>query len=153
MPSVSADSVTTKAGNCLIDQSRSLHEQDPCEIGRIAEDHYNTVHSPQVSVTDAEQPQEQCSECRNRYSVLGEVAATGYKTGCEIASCIYQGEKYNLENNECVPICSPNLCSAFDALSVQGLATGDYSDETGWMCWDDNAKKCRRTCNPGYMSW
>ena len=96
---------------------------------------------------------EQCSECRNKYSVLGEVAATGYKTGCEIASCIYQGEKYNLENNECVPICSPNLCSAFNALSVQALTTGDYSDETGWMCWDDNAKKCRRTCNPGYMSW
>jgi hypothetical protein len=79
---------------------------------------------------------EQCSECRNRYSVLGEAAATGYKTGCEIASCIYQGEKYNLENNECVPICNP-----------------ERSDETGEISWNDITKKCERTCSTGYMSW
>ena len=79
---------------------------------------------------------EQCSECRNKFSRLGEVAVSSYTTGCEIASCLYQGEKYNLDNNECVPICDQ-----------------PYSDETGSLRWNDRTKKCERTCNPGYMSW
>ena len=79
---------------------------------------------------------EQCSACRNKFSVLGEVAAASYSTGCEIASCLYQGEKYNLENNECVPICAK-----------------PYSDETGSLRWNNATKKCERTCNPGYISW
>ena len=79
---------------------------------------------------------EQCSECRNKFSTLGEVAASSYITGCEIASCMYQGEKYNLENNECVPICDQ-----------------PYSDETGSLRWNNSTKKCDRTCNPGYMPW
>ena len=79
---------------------------------------------------------EQCSECRNKFSVLGEVAAASYSTGCEIASCLYQGEKYNLDNNECVPICAQ-----------------PYSDETGSLRWNNATKKCERTCNPGYISW
>ena len=79
---------------------------------------------------------EQCSECRNKFSVLGEVAASSYVRGCEIASCMYQGEKYNLEDNECVPICDR-----------------PYSDETGSLRWNESTKKCERTCNPGYISW
>ena len=79
---------------------------------------------------------EQCSACRNKFSVLGEVAAASYSTGCEIASCLYQGEKYNLDNNECVPICDR-----------------PYSDETGSLRWNNATKKCERTCNPGYISW
>ena len=81
---------------------------------------------------------EQCSECRNKFSVLGEVAVSSYSTGCEIASCMYQGEKYNLDNNECVPIC-----------------TEGYSDETGYLHWNDRTKKCERNCytDQGYMSW
>ena len=79
---------------------------------------------------------EQCSECRNKFSVLGEVAAESYSSDCEIASCIYQGEKYNLDNNECVPICAK-----------------PYSDETGSMKWNNVTKRCERTCNPGYISW
>ena len=79
---------------------------------------------------------QQCSECRNKFSTLGEVAAQAYITGCEIASCFYQGEKYNLDNNECVPICDQ-----------------PYSDETGSLRWNERTKKCERTCNPGYVSW
>ena len=79
---------------------------------------------------------QQCSECRNKFSTLGEVAASSYVTGCEIASCMYQGEKYNLDNNECVPICATS-----------------YSDETGSLRWNDRTKKCERNCNPGYISW
>lgn len=83
------------------------------------------------------QQYKQCGECANKYSVLGELAASSYIRECEIASCMYQGEMYNLENNECVPICS-----------VSG-----YSDETGTMKWDANRKKCVRTCNEGYSMW
>lgn len=95
---------------------------------------------------------EQCSECRNKFSVLGEPAASSYVSGCEIASCLYQGEKYNLENNECVPICSTTPCPAGN-LATATIPTTAYQDETGWMCWDESAKKCRRTCSPGYTSW
>jgi hypothetical protein len=82
----------------------------------------------------------QCSECRNMYSTLGEVAASSYTTGCEIASCYYQGEKYNLDKglNECVPIC------------IEG-----YSDETGYLHWNDSTHECERKCytDKGYTSW
>ena len=79
----------------------------------------------------------QCGQCKNKFSVLGEQAASTYIQGCEIASCMYQGEMYNLENNECVPICS-----------IEGR-----EDETGTMKWDPSRKKCVRTCKEGYTSW
>ncbi len=83
----------------------------------------------------------ECGECKNRFSVLGEVAVSSYLPGgnCEIASCMYQGELYNLDtaSNECVPICDIN----------------GYSDETGSMIWDPSRKKCVRTCNEGYVMW
>jgi len=83
----------------------------------------------------------QCGQCRNKFSVLGEVAASSYIPGtdCEIASCLYQGELYNLDTaaNECVPICDVN----------------GYEDETGTMIWDPSRKKCVRTCKAGYTMW
>lgn len=79
----------------------------------------------------------QCGECKNKYSSLGEIAVSSYVRGCEIASCMYQGELYNLENNECVPICPQEV----------------YEDETGTMVWDKNKKKCVRTCKDGYTMW
>ena len=82
---------------------------------------------------------QQCSECRNKFSILGEAAADAWFDGdedCIIASCIYQGEKYNLDNNECVPICDR-----------------PYSDETGSLMWNAFTHKCDRICNPGYVSW
>ena len=79
---------------------------------------------------------EQCSECRNKFGVLGEIAVSSYVNECEIASCMYQGEKYNLDNNECVPICAQ-----------------PYSDETGSLRWNNATKKCERTCKPGYIAW
>ena len=102
---------------------------DPCEATSCAPGYTNDP-------SEKNNASEQCSECRNKFSILGEVAASGYITGCEIATCMYQGEKYNLENNECVPICDR-----------------PYSDETGSVMWNDMLKKCVRTCNPGYMSW
>jgi NADH:ubiquinone oxidoreductase subunit E len=65
--------------------------------------------------------------------VNGEIAVSGYVTECEIASCMYQGEKYILENNECVPICE------------------EETDETGHRYW--NGKECVHDCNAGYSQW
>ncbi len=79
----------------------------------------------------------QCGRCRNAYGVGGEIAVDKYTNGCEIASCKYQGELYDLQNNECVPICE-----------VKG-----YSDETGTRKWNPATKKCEITCTPGYMMW
>ncbi len=78
---------------------------------------------------------QQCGRCNNMYSANGKLAASSYVKDCEIAACMYQGELYNLENNECVLICDT------------------YSDETGSRRWDDNLKKCVRDCKPGYMTW
>lgn len=79
----------------------------------------------------------QCGECKNKYSILGQLAASSYVQGCEIAACLYQGELYNLDNNECVPICPQE----------------EYEDETGTMVWDQAKKKCVRTCKEGYTMW
>ena len=87
--------------------------------------------------TESAEPTRECGPCRNGYGVDGTRVASSYIRGCEIASCMYQGEMYNLENNECVPICS-----------VAG-----YSDETGTMKWNPVTKKCDRTCADGYRMW
>ncbi len=77
----------------------------------------------------------QCGRCNNMYSANGELAVSSYVKGCEIASCMYQGELYNLENNECRLICDT------------------YSDETGSRKWNASRKKCEHTCAPGYVTW
>lgn len=87
--------------------------------------------------TESAEPTRECGPCRNGYGVDGTRVASSYIRGCEIASCMYQGEMYNLENNECVSICS-----------VAG-----YSDETGTMKWNPVTKKCDRTCADGYRMW
>ena len=86
---------------------------------------------------ESDEPAKQCGRCRNAKSVLGQDAVSAYSRGCEIAACLYQGELYNLENNECVPICP----------------TTQYEDETGTMKWNPKTKKCERECYDGYMSW
>ena len=73
-----------------------------------------------------------CTECANR-RVNDEIAVSSYASECEIATCMYQGQKYVLENNECRPICE------------------DTEDDTGTKHWDGT--KCVRTCNPGYKMW
>ncbi len=79
----------------------------------------------------------QCGQCKNKYSIHGDLAVSTYVRECEIAACLYQGELYNLENNECVPICD-----------VDG-----YEDETGTMKWNPTTKKCERKCKSGYVMW
>lgn len=76
-----------------------------------------------------------CGRCGNYMGADGQPAVSSYITGCEIATCMYQGQKYALENGECIPICET------------------ASDDTGSKHWDNTTKKCVRTCNPGYKMW
>jgi len=82
-----------------------------------------------------------CVECANRY-VDGDVAVSSYVSECEIAACMYQGQKYTLEGNECVPICTADR-----------FTREDPSNPTGTIQWDERTKKCIRTCKPGYKMW
>ncbi|MDR1071565.1 MAG: hypothetical protein LBL21_02915, partial [Rickettsiales bacterium] len=77
----------------------------------------------------------QCGRCNNYYGYDGLQAVGSYSSECNIAVCMYQGEKYVLENDECVPICEDN------------------SDESGAMQFDSVTNKCQRTCETGYISW
>ncbi len=76
-----------------------------------------------------------CGRCGNYMGADGQPAVSSYIAGCEIATCMYQGQKYALENGECRPICET------------------ASDDTGSKHWDNATKKCVRTCNPGYKMW
>ncbi len=76
---------------------------------------------------------EQCGRCNNKYGINGEIVVSSYLEECEIGACLYQGEKYILENNECRLICT------------------NKSDNTGIQYWDKN--HCVQKCNPGYTQW
>ncbi len=86
---------------------------------------------------ETNEPTKQCGHCKNKFGIKGELAVSGYSRGCTISACMYQGELYNLENNECNPICDVN----------------GYEDETGTMKWNPATKKCERTCKEGYVMW
>ena len=75
----------------------------------------------------------QCGQCNNRFGTSGEPVVSSYISECEIATCMYQGEKYILENNECRLICD------------------ERNDETGSRYW--NGSKCVHNCNPGFLAW
>ncbi len=86
---------------------------------------------------ETNEPTKQCGHCKNKFGVKGELAASSYSRGCTISACMYQGEMYNLEDNECKPICDVN----------------GYEDETGSMKWNPATKKCERKCKEGYVMW
>ena len=77
----------------------------------------------------------QCGRCDNAYDTNGAEAAHTYVRECEIATCMYQGKKYILENNECRLICNAK------------------DDETGSRYWDSKSEECVHTCNAGYQEW
>jgi hypothetical protein len=86
-----------------------------------------------------------CVECANRY-VDGDLAVSSYVSECEIAACMYQGQKYALEEQfgekVCVPICT-----------MDRFTREDPNNPTGTIQWDERTKKCIRTCKPGYKMW
>ena len=83
--------------------------------------------------SETNDPTAQCGRCKNMFSKDGERAVSSYVQGCEIASCMYQGEIFALEGGECVPICE------------------ERSDETGSQYRSGNS--CIRSCNEGFMAW
>ncbi len=79
---------------------------------------------------------DKCSRCDNAFNDdTEEIAVSSYVRGCEIATCMYQGEKYNLVDNRCELICV------------------EYSDDTGRRYWDDNRKRCVNDCADGHKQW
>ena len=76
----------------------------------------------------------QCGRCNNMF-VQGEIAASAYVQECEIAACMYQGELFRLENNECHLICT------------------EHADETGRRYWDPDTGRCEHACHEGYTPW
>jgi hypothetical protein len=76
-----------------------------------------------------------CGRCNNYYGDDGLPAVGSYSSGCDIAVCMHQGEKYIPEGDECVPICESR------------------SDETGTMLFNSSTNKCQRTCETGYVLW
>ncbi len=86
------------------------------------------------SLTD--EKDKRCGRCKNAFDEDNEIAASSYVRECEIASCMYQGEKYALEDNQCVLICEDGR-----------------DDETGTMHWNASRGKCERTCKAGFTMW
>ena len=76
----------------------------------------------------------QCGRCNNMYND-GELAASSYIQECEIGTCMYQGELYELRNNECNLICD------------------EYCDDTGCRIWNERTGRCEHQCTGGYMPW
>jgi hypothetical protein len=78
-----------------------------------------------------------CGRCNNYYGYDGEPAVGSYSSECNIAACMFEGQKYHYDpqGRECVAICETR------------------SDETGNMLFDSGTGKCKRTCETGYTSW
>ncbi len=97
----------------------------------------NPGYTSDVTEMDARDGAQQCGRCRNAFGVEGQLAVERYSQGCEIAECKYPNELYDLQNNECVPICE----------------VGGYEDETGYRRWNPNTKRCEIECHSGYRMW
>lgn len=136
---ISSNACVSDQQQCTVDHGTGIKEWDHVanQWGKCVATYCDAGYTNDPDLVDSRDASKPCGVCRNKFAVDGEIAASSYVRECEIASCMYQGEMYNLEDNECKPICS-----------VVG-----YSDETGTEKWDASRKKCVRTCNAGYTSW
>ncbi len=134
---LSSNACVSDVQPCNVENGAGFKEWDPKikDWGKCIAVSCNPGYTNDPSETN--ELTKQCGECKNKYSTLGKLAVSSYVQGCEIASCMYQGELYTLENNECIQICPLE----------------EYSDETGTKVWDESRKKCVRTCNDGYTMW
>ncbi len=156
------DSAKGAYGICMIKECQDGYHVEsnvcesniqPCDIENgVGEHEWNTIknawgecvatscdpgYTSDRSEMDTRDGVKQCGRCRNAFGVNGDLAVDKYRKGCAIASCLYQGQLYDLQNNECVPICE-----------VKG-----YEDETGFRQWNPRTQKCEIECNPGYKKW
>ncbi len=136
---ISSNACVSDQQPCTVEHGTGIKEWNHVtnQWGKCVPTYCDAGYTNDPDLVDSRDASKPCGVCRNKFAVDGEIAASSYVRGCEIASCMYQGEMYNLEDNECKPICS-----------VVG-----YSDETGTEKWDATRKKCVRTCNAGYTSW
>ena len=136
---ISSNACVSDQQQCTVDHGTGIKEWDHVanRWGKCVATYCDAGYTNDPDLVDSRDASKPCGVCRNKFAVDGEIAASSYIRECEIASCMYQGEMYNLEDNECKPICS-----------VVG-----YSDETGTEKWDATRKKCVRTCNAGYTPW
>lgn len=134
---VSSNACVIDEQECVVENGRGFKEWDPIKNkwGECVVEFCNPGFT--FDPFETNEQSKPCGACKNKYSVLGELAVSSYTQGCEIASCMYQGEMYNLEGNECVPICDVN----------------GYEDETGTMKWNPSTKKCVRQCKEGFTMW
>jgi hypothetical protein len=123
--------------NCTVENGYGYHEWDEANnkwgecVVEYCEPGFTT------DPRDTNEQSKPCGACKNKFGINGDLAVSSYVDGCEIAACMYQNELYNLENNECMPICDIN----------------GYEDETGTMKWNRSTKKCDRICNEGFTTW
>jgi hypothetical protein len=138
--------ITECANGYHIDSNACVPDVEPCDvpngIGERVWDNRTHKWGKCIAVNceagytmDSSVGWEQCGPCDNMYGPNGEIAVSSYVRGCEIASCMYQGELYALENNECRLVCT------------------EYSDETGSRYWDSRREKCVHKCTAGYTNW
>ena len=122
-------------GACTLANGIGMREWDfdKNEWGPCVASSCNPGYTNDSSLTD--EVGQECGRCFNAYDEYGNLAVSTYVRECEIATCMYQGELYTLENNECRLIC------------------GEYSDETGRRYWDSSRKKCIHECMPGFTRW
>jgi uncharacterized repeat protein (TIGR02543 family) len=122
---------------CAIDNGRGVKKW----IGSAANGHWSDCEaelcnagytSDRALTNDWTVP---CGRCNNYYGYDGSPAVGSYSSECNIAVCLYQGEKYVLEGDECVPICE------------------NREDDTGIMKFNSGTNKCERNCEDGYVSW
>ena len=130
---IAANACVSDVQPCTVENGTGVHEwnHDTNKWNACVATSCNPGYTNDPSETN--DANAECGRCANMFGVNGERAASSYVRGCEIASCMYQGEIYNLENNECKPICTED------------------SDETGTRKRVGN--KCVSTCNAGYTAW
>lgn len=130
---IAANTCVPDAQPCTVENGTGVHEwnHDTNKWNACVATSCNPGYTNDPSETN--DANTECGRCANMFGVNGERAASSYVRGCEIASCMYQGEIYNLENNECKPICTED------------------SDDTGTRKRVGN--KCVSTCNAGYTAW
>ena len=78
-----------------------------------------------------------CGRCRNAFGPFGNDIEPVFSSGCVILSCPLQDILYNLEHNECVPICA-----------IDGA-----DDGTGTMRWNPATHSCEVVCEHGFTHW
>ncbi|MBO7642748.1 MAG: InlB B-repeat-containing protein [Alphaproteobacteria bacterium] len=136
---ISANACVLDDQTCVLPHGIGTHEWDDAR-GQWGPCIATSCDAGYTSDPDEKLPgsSDQCGECKNKY-VNGEQAVSSYVSGCEIASCMYQGEKFALNGDRCEAICLADMW--------------DHDDKLVSIGWNQGTKKCERKCKPGYIPY